>query len=128
MFFGVSPGGPGFGGPGFGAPGFGPGFGFGQGFGSFGGHSGGPGLGGPGFAQGFAPDSGHSLKRAAFGTAAILLDGPADASQIVQRVSEATDGAFTPPQDIAELAIGLLARPNSSTSSSSARNSLKSPD
>jgi hypothetical protein len=109
MFFGVSPGGPGFGGPGFGAPGFGPGFGFGAGFGSFGGHSGGPGLGGPGFAQGFAPDSGHSLKRAAFGTAAILLDGPADASQIVQRVSEATDGAFTPPQDIAELAIGLLA-------------------
>jgi len=38
-----------------------------------------------------------------------LLDGPADAAQIVQRVVDATDGAFTPPQDVAELAIGLLA-------------------
>jgi hypothetical protein len=41
--------------------------------------------------------------------AALLLDGPADAAQIVQRVSDATEGAFTPPQDVAELAIGLLA-------------------
>jgi hypothetical protein len=99
-------GGPGFDGPGFGGPGFGPGggpglgFGFGaKGFGGgFGGHGGGPG--------------GHGrrgLKRAAFGTAAILLDGPADAAQIVQRVSDATDGAFTPPVDVVELAIGLLA-------------------
>ena len=39
----------------------------------------------------------------------MLLDGPADAAQVVQRVSEKTDGAFTPPQEIAELAIGLLA-------------------
>jgi hypothetical protein len=38
-----------------------------------------------------------------------LLDGPADAAQIVERVNEATDGAFTPPQDIIDLAIGLLA-------------------
>ena len=43
------------------------------------------------------------LKRAAFVTAALLLDGPADAAQIVQRVSDATDGAITPPQDMAEL-------------------------
>jgi len=94
-------GGPGFGGPGFGGPGFGgPGFG-GPGFG-------GPGFGGPG-AGGFGHGSGHGLKRAAFGTAAVLLDGPADAAQIVQRVSEATEGAFTPPEDIAQLAIGLLA-------------------
>ncbi len=39
----------------------------------------------------------------------MLLDGPADAAQVVQRVSDATEGAFTPPQDLAELAIGLLA-------------------
>ena len=31
------------------------------------------------------------------------------AEQIVQRVSEATDGAFAPPQEIVELAIGKLA-------------------
>jgi hypothetical protein len=43
------------------------------------------------------------------GTAALLLDGPADAAQIVQRVSEASDGALTPPQEVVELAIGLLA-------------------
>ncbi|MCV7350398.1 hypothetical protein H7K15_09665 [Mycobacterium parmense] len=39
----------------------------------------------------------------------MLLDGPADAAQVVQRVTEATDGAFNPPHDLAELAIGLLA-------------------
>jgi hypothetical protein len=107
-------GGPGFGGPGFGGPGFGgPGFGgfggpgFGGGWGGKGwGHGG---FGGPGFGQGFGPGGPHFLKRAAFVTAALLLDGPADAAQVVQRVSDATDGAFTPPQDLAELAIGLLA-------------------
>jgi hypothetical protein len=103
-------GGPGFGGPGFGGPGFGgPGFGggFGGGWGKHGWGHGGPG--GPGFGGGFGPGGRHGLKRAAFVTAAMLLDGPADAAQVVQRVSDATDGAFTPPQDIAELAIGLLA-------------------
>lgn len=94
-------GGPGFDGPGFGAPGFG-----GPGFGA-------PGFDGPGFgAPGFAPfgkKGRHGLKRAAFVTAALLLDGPADAAQVVQRVSDATGGAFTPPQDVAELAIGILA-------------------
>ncbi|GFG74067.1 hypothetical protein [Mycobacterium botniense] len=94
MVYGGFPGGPGFGfgygGPGFGGLGFGgPGFGFG--FGK-------RGFGRPRF-----------LKRAALGTLALLLDGPADAAQIVQRVSEATDGAFTPPQHIVELTIGLLA-------------------
>ena len=100
-------GGPGFGGPGFGGPGFGgPGFGGGKhGHGGFGGPGfGGPGFGGPGFGPGR-----HFLKRAAFVTAALLLDGPADAAQVVQRVSDATEGAFSPPQDVAELAIGLLA-------------------
>ena len=43
------------------------------------------------------------------GTAALLLDGPANAEQIVQRVSDATEGAFTPPQGVVEVAIGLLA-------------------
>jgi hypothetical protein len=104
----------GFGGPGFGGPGFGgfggPGFG---GFGGFGGdfgkHGWGHGPGGPGFGPGFGPGGRWGLKRAALGTAAMLLDGPADAAQVVQRVSEKTDGAFTPPQEMAELAIGLLA-------------------
>lgn len=101
-FFG-GPGGPGFGGPGFGGPGFGGGWpgpgqrGWGQG-----------GFGGPG-KGGFGPGGRHGMKRAAFMTAALLLDGPADAGQVVQRVSDATEGAFTPPQDMAELAIGLLA-------------------
>ena len=98
-------GGPGWGGPGFGGPGFGgPGFG-GPGFGGpgFGGHGWG-GHGGPG-GHGF----GGRHKRVVVGTAALLLDGPANAEQLVQRVSEATDGAFAPPQEIVELAIGKLA-------------------
>jgi hypothetical protein len=98
----------GFGGPGFGGPGGGGGgFGGGGGWGNHGWGHGGPG--GPGFGGGFGPGGRPPLKRAAFVTAALLLDGPADAAQVVQRVSEATDGAITPPQEIAELAIGLLA-------------------
>lgn len=104
MFGGGFSGGPGWGGPGFGGHGFGgPGFG-GPGFGGpgFGGHGwGGPGFGGHGF--------GGPRKRVVIGTAALLLDGPANAAQIVQRVSEATDGALTPPEGIVELAIGHLA-------------------
>lgn len=106
-------GGPGFGGPGFGGPGFsGPGF-SGPGFGGPG--WGGPGQGGPGFAgPGFGghwgrPGPGGRHKRLVVGTAALLLDGPANAEQLVQRVSDATDGAFAPPQEIVELAIGKLA-------------------
>ncbi|MGO9507754.1 MAG: hypothetical protein ACLPXZ_10550 [Mycobacterium sp.] len=98
-----------FGGGGFGGPGFG-GFGGGPGFGGFGGPGSGGGFGGHGWGPG---GGGHGrrggLKRAAFGTAAMLLDGPADAAQVVQRVSDKTDGAITPPQEMAELAIGLLA-------------------
>ena len=105
----------GFGGPGFGGFGSGGPGGFGGGWGGFGGggwdkHGGGHGgPGGPGLGGGFGPGRRHRLKRAAFVTAALLLDGPADAAQIVQRVVDATDGAFTPPQDVAELAVGLLA-------------------
>jgi DNA-binding PadR family transcriptional regulator len=75
----------------------------GSGFGWAGsGHGFGPGFGGHGF--GF----GARRKRAALATAALLLEGPADAAQIVQRVSEATEAAFTPPQEVAEAAIELL--------------------
>ena len=108
MFGGGFSGGPGWGGPGFGGPGFGgPGFG-GPGFGGpgFGGHGWG-GHGGPGGPGGHGFGGRH--KRVVVGTAALLLDGPANAEQIVQRVSEATDGAFAPPQEIVELAIGKLA-------------------
>jgi hypothetical protein len=118
MFGGGFSGGPGWGGPGFGGPGFGgPGFG-GQGWG-------GPGFGGPGFGgHGFGGHGGHGWgghgghgghgfggprKRIVIGTAALLLDGPANAAQIVQRVSEATDGALNPPEGFVELAIGHLA-------------------
>lgn len=105
-FFGGG-GAPGFGGPGFGGPGAGGGWGE-KAWGEKG--WGGPGFGGaggPGFKGG--PGGRHFLKRAAFVTAAMLLDGPADAAQVVQRVSDATEGAFNPPQDLAELAIGVLA-------------------
>jgi DNA-binding PadR family transcriptional regulator len=88
------PGGHGWGGPGWGGPGFG-----GHGWGGPG--SGGPGWGGHGF--------GGRRKRVVVGTAALLLDGPANAEQIAQRVSEATDGALTPPEGVVEFAIGLLA-------------------
>lgn len=99
MFHGGFPGGFGFG-----AAGFGP---FGGGFGGhgFSGGFGGPGWGGPGFG-------GHGFGRgkfAAAATAALLLDGPADAAEITRRVTEATDGAFTPPEGAAEVGIGLLA-------------------
>jgi hypothetical protein len=104
MFGGGFSGGPGWGGPGSAGPGWGgPGFG-GPGFGGpgFGGHGWG-GHGGPG-GRGF----GGRGKRVVVGTAALLLDGPANAEQIVQRVSEATGGAFAPPQEFVELAIGKL--------------------
>jgi hypothetical protein len=107
MFHGGFSGGPGFGWGGFGQ-GFGPGFG-GPGLGW-----GGPGFGGAGFGWGGPGFGGHGFgfggrrKWAALATAALLLDGPADAEQIVQRVSEATDGAFTPPREVAEAAIALL--------------------
>ena len=108
MVYGGFPGGPGFG---FGPPGFGghglggPEFG-GAGFGFDGP---GFGFGGPAFGKRGFGKRRFGLKRAAFGTLALLLDGPADAAQIVQRTSEATGGALTPPQEVVELVIGLLA-------------------
>jgi hypothetical protein len=98
MFHGGLPGGFGFGGAGFGP--------FGAGFGGpgVGGGFGAAGLGGSGFGGGF----GGRGKLAAAATAALLLDGPADAAEITRRASEATGGAFTPPDEAAELGIGLL--------------------
>jgi hypothetical protein len=43
------------------------------------------------------------------GTAALLLEGPANAEQIGGRVSDATGGALHPPQEIVEFAIARLA-------------------
>jgi hypothetical protein len=104
MFGGGFSGGPGWGGPGFGGPGFG-----GHGWGGHGG-AGGPSFGGPGFGGHWGPPGpGGRRKRLVVGTAALLLDGPANAEQLVQRVSDATEGAFAPPQEIVELAIGKLA-------------------
>jgi len=111
MFEGGFPGGQGgwagFGGHGGGEEGFGGGGFGGGGFGGGGCGSGGPGFGGHG--QGAGGGFGKRHKRAAMAALALLLDGPADAAQLVARVSDATDGAFTPPQAAAELTIGLLA-------------------
>jgi hypothetical protein len=111
MFHGGFPGGFGFGGAGAGFGPFGGGFGGGHGFG---GGFGGPGFGGGhgfggGFGGGFGPGLGGRGKVAAAATAALLLDGPADAAEITRRATEATNGAFTPPEGAAELGIGLLA-------------------
>ena len=135
MFGGGFPGGPGWGGPGFGGPGFGgpgfggpgwggPGFGGGPGWGGPGG-GGEPGWGGPGGGRGWGGHGwgrhgrgghgwgGHGFargrKRVFIGTAALLLEGPANAEQIVERVSDATGGALHPPQEIVEFAIARLA-------------------
>lgn len=95
---GFGPGAAGFGGPGACGPGFGGGFGggFGQGFG-----------------QGFGPAAGHHffkgrIKRAAVAAAALLHDGPATAEQLSERVSEITDGAFTPPVEKVEFILSVL--------------------
>jgi DNA-binding PadR family transcriptional regulator len=106
-------GGPGQGGPGgggWGAPGGGGGWGAPGGGGGWGGPGGGGGRGGPGGGGGRGgPGGGGRRKRVVVGTAALLLDGPASAAQIAQHVSEATDGALTPPEGVIEFAIGILA-------------------
>jgi len=77
----------------------------GGGFGGFGGPGfGGPGFGGPGFGPvGF----GHRIKRAV--TASLLLDGPASAAEIVQRVSDATEGEIALPETVVERVLERLA-------------------
>ena len=99
------PGGPGgFGGGGWGGPGFGGGWGGpGAGGPGFGGGWGGPGAGGPG-----GPGFGGPFRKAAV-VAALLLDGPADAAEVVQRISTASKGAVTPPRERAELLLSIMA-------------------
>lgn len=77
----------------------------GSGFGGFGGPGfGGPGFGGPGFGPG---GFGLRIKRAV--TASLLLDGPASAAQIVQRVSDATEGEISLPEPVVERVLERLA-------------------
>ncbi|AKP56545.1 Uncharacterised protein [Mycobacteroides abscessus subsp. abscessus] len=82
--------GAGFGGPGFGGPGFG-----------------GPGFGGPGLGPGGPAGFGLRIKRAV--TASLLLDGPASAAQIVQRVSDATEDEILLPEPVVERVLERLA-------------------
>ena len=103
-FGGFGPGGPGFGGwggpgiggewGGFGAPGAGDGWG------------GGPGFGGPGGPE--RPGFGGPFKKAAV-VAVLLLDGPADAAEVVKRLSKASHGAVKPPKERVELLLAVMA-------------------
>ncbi|ALR10340.1 hypothetical protein BST43_10205 [Mycobacteroides saopaulense] len=81
----------------------------GPGFGGFGGPGfGGPGFGGPGFGPGGGPGGfGFRIKRAVTGS--LLLDGPASAAQIVQRVSDATEGEILLPEPVVERVLERLA-------------------
>ncbi|WP_078311186.1 MULTISPECIES: hypothetical protein [unclassified Mycobacterium] len=77
----------------------------GPGFGGFDG----PGFGGPGFdGPGFGPGGfGLRIKRAV--TASLLLDGPASAAEIVQRVSDTTEGEITLPEPVVARVLERLA-------------------
>lgn len=84
--------------------------GHGPGFGGFDGPGfGGPGFGGPGFGPGgFGPGGfGLRIKRAV--TASLLLDGPASAAEIVQRVSDTTEGEITLPEPVVARVLERLA-------------------
>ena len=54
------------------------------------------------------PGSGGPFKKAAV-VGALLLDGPADAAEVVKRVSKASHGAINPPKERAELLLALMA-------------------
>ena len=94
----------GFGPGGMGGPGYSQGWG-GGGFGGPG-WGGGPGFGGPGGPGG--PGFGGPFKKAAV-VGAMLLDGPADAAELVKRVSESTHGAIKPSRERAELLLAVMA-------------------
>lgn len=80
----------------------------GSGFGAFGGPGfGGPGFGGPGLGPGGPAGFGLRIKRAVTGS--LLLDGPASAAQIVQRVSDATEGEILLPEPVVERVLERLA-------------------
>ena len=107
-FGGFGPGG--FGGPGFGGWG-GPGIG-----GEWGGGFGAPGAGGdwgagPGFGAAGGPDRpgfGGPFKKAAV-VGGLLLDGPADAAEVVKRLSKASHGVVKPPKERVELLLAVMA-------------------
>lgn len=95
----------GFGPGGFGRPEFGgrggPGIGEDWGGGGFGAAGSGGGWGdGPGF--------GGPFKKAAV-VGGLLLDGPADAAEVVKRLSKASHGAVKPPKERVELLLGVMA-------------------
>lgn len=105
-FGGFSPGGTGFGG--WGGPGIGGEWG-GGGFGAPGagdGWGGGSGFGGPGGPD--RPGFGGPFKKAAV-VAGLLLDGPADAAEVVKRLSKASHGAVKPPMERVELLLAVMA-------------------
>jgi hypothetical protein len=97
----------GFGPGGFGGPGMGGDWG-GGGFGQpgSGGWRGGPGFGGPGGLD--RPGFGGPFKKAAV-VGGLLLDGPADAAEVVKRLSKASHGVVKPPKDKVELLLGVMA-------------------
>lgn len=67
------------------------------------------GVGGPGFGGGWGgPGPGGPFKKAAV-VAALLLDGPADAGEVVKRISKASHGAVKPPKERAELLLSMMA-------------------
>lgn len=66
-------------------------------------------FGGPGFGGGWGgPGPGGPFKKAAV-VAALLLDGPADAGEVVKRISKASHGAVKPPKERAELLLSMMA-------------------
>ncbi len=95
-----------FGPGGFGGPGSGGGCDQGSwgamGFGGWGGP-------GPGGGR-YGPGPGGGLRRAAIvAMVAQLLDGPADAAELIKRTSKSSHGAIKPPRERVELLLAMLA-------------------
>ena len=70
----------------------------------------GAGFGGPKSSDGWAdrPGSGGPFKKAAV-VAGLLLEGPADAAEMVKRLSEYSHGAVQPPKDRVGLLLAVMA-------------------
>ncbi len=95
-----------FGPAGFGGPGFGAGWAE-EGRGG----RGSDGWGGPGFGGGrWEPGPGGGLRKTVrIAMVAQLLDGPADAAELIKRTAEASHGAIKPPSERVELLLAVLA-------------------
>ena len=97
---------------GFGPGGFGgPGISREWGAGGFDAPGAGGGWGGPGFGGADGPDRpgfGGPFKKAAV-VGGLLLDGPADANEVVKRLSKASGGAVKPPKERVELLLAVMA-------------------